>query len=104
MFGDYPPNNWNSDPVEFGGKLYAAPCTGPGFLVVDLPVADPSPATHATLMVWKAGDSVFQTLSLTKNSVSYTYRWTATVSSTFWRPNTVWNAFRPAFNERGLRC
>ena len=61
----------------------------------------PSPATHAILTVLEAGESVFQTLLLTKTVFhALRGRGTAIVSCTFWRQNTG-ALLGPAFHEKG---
>ena len=50
--------------------------------------AGPSPATHAILTLLKAGESVIQTLVLTK-TVVHVYRAQPQFYALFWRQNTV---------------
>ena len=53
------------------------------------PAVLPSPATHASLAQLKAGESVFQTLLLTK-TVVHAYRGAKPLfHAMFWRQNTV---------------
>ena len=57
-----------------------------------LPMASPSPATHAIFRLLKAGDSVFQTLLLTKTVVpcNAAYRGAQPLfHALLWRQNTV---------------
>ena len=57
----------------------------------------PTPATHAISTLLKAGESVFQPFLLTETVIHVLRE----AHSLFWRRNTVWNAFRPAFNASG---
>ena len=50
---------------------------------------EPSPATHAILTVLKAGEGVFQTLSLTKTVVHVHRGAQPLFHALFWRQNTV---------------
>ena len=53
---------------------------------------DPSPATHAILRRWKAGDEggrVHQALLVTIQCVKAIYSGTTTASGTFWRPGGI---------------
>ena len=53
-------------------KWFDLPRAGRHTEAVNWAVVGPSPATRAVFGLLKAGGSVFQTLLLTRNSVSYT--------------------------------